>query len=136
MSFSGAVPPANLPTFPVGACAGRARLMDPKPGDQQGITAARRVCLGCPVLAECREWMSTLTRKADPGGVIAATTLEERAGHDPDRKVCTRCWTALPRVAFTTNSRRGKVRLRPWCRTCSARYLTEWRATKDAEVAA
>lgn len=129
-------PPVNVPDFPAGACAGRARLMDPAPGDEQGTTRARRVCLGCPVLTDCRAWMSTLTRRTDPGGVLAATTADERAGRDPDRKVCTRCWTSLPMAAFTTNSRQGTVRLRPWCRTCSARYLVEWRAAKGTEVAA
>lgn len=134
MSFSGATPPANPPTFDTGACAGKGLMMDPAPGDEIGVAFAKALCAGCPVLDQCRTWMSTLDRKTDPGGVLAGTTLEERVGHDPDRKVCRRCWHARPRSAFTPNSRAGD--LRSWCRVCSAASLADRRAKEAAEEAA
>ena len=58
-------------------CRGDAELMY----DTEAVEEARAVCLKCPVLAECREWIMADEKGAALGsrwGVTAALTPKER----------------------------------------------------------
>ncbi|MCT9932413.1 WhiB family transcriptional regulator [Planotetraspora sp. A-T 1434] len=116
-SVYGTPRPANVPTFPLGACVGKAKLMNPRPDNPAAVLHARQVCWGCPVLTDCRAWMSTLTPRTDPGDVLAGTTHAERTGKDPDRRVCRACWLVRPRDKFSLAGKHGQ---RAVCKSCVA----------------
>jgi transcriptional regulator with XRE-family HTH domain len=75
------VPPDTAAlSFPTGgACAGRADLMNPAPGDAQALEVAVETCLSCPAYGSCLAWITATPPDDDPGGVIAALTETERA---------------------------------------------------------
>jgi len=52
-------------------------LMDPGDDDLK-IDAAKITCRHCPVLVDCREWVLGLPASADPGGITAGMTENER----------------------------------------------------------
>lgn len=56
------------------ACAGRADLMD----DPQREGQALAVCARCPVEQACRDWVMSLARPDDPGGVVGRLTEKGR----------------------------------------------------------
>lgn len=65
--------------FPTGgACAGRAQLMNPHPGDARAVEAAVETCLSCPAYLHCLAWITATPPALDPGGIIAALTETDR----------------------------------------------------------
>lgn len=67
-------------------CAGMPDLMDPGDDDLK-IDAAKITCRHCPVLVDCREWVLGLPASADPGGITAGMTENERRGERISRGV-------------------------------------------------
>lgn len=118
------------------ACGGRAGLMDPPTPTAATIRVGRIICWGCPVFRDCQTWMAGLTGSADPGGMLAAVTHEERTGRSADSKLCRGCLTARPIEAFTrTSVASGATRSR--CRACeAARPRTSAKTPQQTEVAA
>ena len=56
------------------ACIGKWALME-----GPDTAAAKRLCFtACAVRADCRAWVLPLSRRADPGGVVAGLTRRER----------------------------------------------------------
>lgn len=106
------------------ACGGKAQLMYPRDGDKAGIAAARRLCASCPVFADCARWARSLRPEADPGGVLAGRTEDERlAGRI---RVCTGCGESLPVGAFALVRRQGRLRRRARCRYCLRAEKRAW----------
>lgn len=62
------------------ACKGRARDLDPPDGfpDEPARRDAQRICWDCPVLDDCRAWVSTLPIRLQPTGITAALTEQQR----------------------------------------------------------
>ncbi|NUU22893.1 MAG: hypothetical protein HOV68_15485 [Streptomycetaceae bacterium] len=94
-------------------------------------TAARRLCNGCPVLDQCREWVLALPYGADPGGVVAALSPTDRAVQtlDDTERECRTCYEIKPLHAFAqwTPSRQAR---RYDCRACVAQA----RRSADADA--
>jgi transcription factor WhiB len=59
------------------ACRGKADVMDAT-GDRDR-TEALRICRGCPVLAECIDWVTGLPPEAPVHGTVAGMDPDERA---------------------------------------------------------
>lgn len=58
------------------ACRGRADLMNTTDGATR--TRAVHLCLSCPVIADCRAWLTGVDDATDPGGVAGGWTERER----------------------------------------------------------
>lgn len=120
------------------ACAGKARLMTPTPGDRESAARALSVCARCPVLAECREWALTLPSDEDPEGMVLGGLIWEQRLTSA-RRVCTACKRELPVTSFGIQWRRdrGRACIRSWCWDCHtartrARYYQRKRAASLA----
>lgn len=55
------------------ACAGKWMVME-DPDDTRG----KAVCAGCPVVAECAEWVTSLHTYEQPDGVVAGMSARDR----------------------------------------------------------
>lgn len=55
------------------ACAGQWQVME-DPDDEHG----KRVCAGCPVVAECQAWVMSLHTYEQPDGVVAGMSPRDR----------------------------------------------------------
>lgn len=55
------------------ACAGRWQVME-SPDETRG----KRVCAGCPVVAECTAWVMSLHPYEQPDGVVAGMSPRDR----------------------------------------------------------
>ncbi|GIH26022.1 hypothetical protein Aph01nite_43320 [Acrocarpospora phusangensis] len=95
-----------------GACGGQSKLMY----DESRPEMARAVCYGCPVLDDCRAWVTALSPDQDPGGVIAATTEKERAGL-AGTKVCSSCGVEQVVTEYAVRNSRTGLR-RATCKGC------------------
>ena len=115
------------------ACVGQARVMDPEPGDAEGIAAARRICAICPVRAECMEWALSLPPLEDPGGILAGLTEEQR-GKATEVKTCTSCGETRPLDAFGWVRRQGRAWRRSQCRDCWSLKAREYRRKKARQA--
>lgn len=59
-----------------GVCRNRWAVMDAD--TDQGREIARKICMRCPVMAECRAWSLDLPDRAPVHGVVAGLTAAER----------------------------------------------------------
>lgn len=89
-------------------------VMTPHPTDEKGIAAAKRVCVGCPVVAEC---LNDAIRWGDRHGVRGALTPAERGA---PAVLSRRVGAAATRVCRYCGVRRpaGQVVERR-CKTCT-----------------
>ena len=68
---------AGVPALPGARCRGRHHLFDAKlAGEEADVANARHaqalaLCAGCPALTRCEEWIDSLTRAAQPAGIVA-----------------------------------------------------------------
>jgi hypothetical protein len=61
-----------IPNLHDAACRATPELFDVTNGhDRQGISRAKAVCQSCPVLEDCRDWLTSLPRPVRPSGVVA-----------------------------------------------------------------
>jgi hypothetical protein len=123
---------AYLPTWEgTGLCVDRPSAMYAETESQ--IQRARALCRACPVLAQCRTWVQALPWRADPGGVVAGMTPEERGHPDlavPGKKRCTKCKQELP---FSEFSPMG-TRLKSHCKACMRRADVERRRAAKVDA--
>jgi hypothetical protein len=68
---------SRIPDLHDAACRGRAGEFDIEDGrrDRQAVTRAKAVCQSCPVLQDCRDWLTSLPRSMRPSGVIAGRVI-------------------------------------------------------------
>lgn len=126
------------------ACYGRWEVLDPPGGftTLPQLWEARALCGSCPVIVQCRESVQGMSAGADPGGMIAGLTWEDRSRirhsggwRDPDdvaEHECVRCHVVKPREAFGTDPSSGRARLT--CTACCAagNRKRAMRARRDA----
>ena len=74
----------GIPALPGAKCRGRSHLFDtPAPGEQPEVTELRHtqaigLCLHCPALERCRDWVDGLKPSRRPLGVVAGTVNQPR----------------------------------------------------------
>ncbi|GGS88266.1 WhiB family transcriptional regulator [Nonomuraea spiralis] len=109
----------------VGPCVGQPNIMYGSPG------RARATCYSCPVLDDCCEWILSLPFSADPGGVIAAMTLEEREAihQNVTTRTCRTCGEPKPLTAFSKWKPHAPSR-RPDCKPCDKHRRNTMRGTE------
>lgn len=125
------------------ACGGRWDLMEGIGEDNE--RHAKMLCRGCPVRADCDEWVLSLTQRYDPEGVVAEMNASERAKRRrkrhrravplAPRKDCRRCGDPKPLDQFPP--RRGRKDGRDsYCRSCHAGLARERAAAEPTREAA
>lgn len=78
----GAMLPA--PSLPGARCRGRPHLFDPPASGEDPAVVAQRhaqalsLCGGCPALAPCQRWVSSLTPAKRPEGIVAGKLITAR----------------------------------------------------------
>jgi hypothetical protein len=84
----------SIPDLRGAACRGQPELFDAANRHDPRIEAAQAVCRGCPVLAECQRWLSSLPPQLRPRGVVAGVYVAPPRSPAPagySMRVCAEC---------------------------------------------
>ena len=77
------------PSLPGARCRSEWELFDRAAGGpnrvevQHARVDALQVCSSCPVLAQCRDWFTSLPLRDRPHGVVAGQVVTNRSAHTP-----------------------------------------------------
>lgn len=101
----------SVPQLPDAACRGRTEMADVDVrSSREAIDAAIDVCLDCPVMLACAEWVEGLPADQKPAGVTASILLDPRAYQTARSAMADELKGAAPQPASPKTRARGRMR--------------------------
>lgn len=103
----------SVPRLPDAKCRGETWLADlDVRSSREAIDAAIDVCLDCPVMLACAEWVEGLSPDQNPAGVTASRLIDPRAYQAAKSAMAAELKAGAPQPASPKPRRRARLRQR------------------------